>query len=226
MSWFTNFLLSSIGQKLIMSLTGLFLIVFLAVHLTGNLQLLYNDNGEAFNTYAYFMTSNLFIKITSIGLYTGILLHAIQGILIWRRNVAARGTGYKVKKASDASFSSRNMGWLGVIIAIFLALHLYQFWAKMHFGTMEMINYHGYDYAVKDLYSVVDHIYSNPVYVIIYVISMIVVGLHLWHGFQSAFQSLGLNHKKYTPLIKGLGMIYTIVVTLGFAIIPIYMYLN
>lgn len=225
MSWITNFLTSSIGRKLIMSLTGLFLIQFLLVHLIGNLQLLVDDGGEKFNLYAKFMTTNPVIKATSILLYSGIVLHIVQGLLIWKQNSGSRNTRYAVSKNPNVSFSSKNMGWLGTIILVFLILHLWQFWLQMHWGSISPIDYNEGTGPVKNLYVLVAETFKNPLYVIAYVIGMIVVGLHLKHGFQSSFQTLGLNHKKYTPLIKGLGLIYSILVPLGFAIIPIYFYL-
>lgn len=222
MSWFTNFLTSSIGRKLVMSLTGLFLIIFLLVHLIGNLQLLYNDGGVAFNIYAKFMTTNPLIKASSYLLYTGILLHAILGVLIWRKNVAAKGQGYAVSTSQNASFASKKMGWLGTIIFVFLVLHLIQFWLKTKMGTLAPVNYEGEEY--NDLYAPVAFVFSQWWYVLIYIFSMIVIGLHLNHGFQSSFQTLGLNHKKYTPLIEFLGKAYSILIPLGFAMIPIVMY--
>jgi len=226
MSWITNFLTSSIGRKLIMSLTGLFLIQFLLVHLVGNLQLLIDDNGESFNIYANFMTTNLVIKTVSYLLYAGILLHVIQGLLIWKQNSGSRNTRYAVSKNPNVGFSSKYMGWLGTIILVFLILHLWQFWLKMKMGVVPDVKVGQGIHAVevKNLYGLVAEAFSKPYYVVAYVIGMLVIGLHLWHGFQSSFQTLGLNHKKYTPLIKGLGMIYSIVVPLGFAIIPIYYY--
>lgn len=225
MNWFIRFLTSSIGQKLIMSLTGLFLIVFLVIHLLGNLQLLANDGGEAFNLYAEFMTSNPLIKFTSYGLYFFILLHAIQGIALYSTNKKAKGSTYAVGH-TKASWASRNMGPLGMIILIFIILHMIQFWLQMKMGWVEKVAYDGYDHPVKDLYTIVDAAYQNPLYVLIYVASMIAIAFHLSHGFQSAFQSLGLNHKKYTPFIKALGTVYSILIPFGFAIIPIWMYLR
>lgn len=217
---------SSIGKKTIMSLTGLFLISFLLVHLIGNLQLLKADGGEAFNLYAYFMTHNPLIKTTSYLLYAGILLHAVQGWLLWRTNLKARGgQRYAVKvtrAASTNSFAASNMAWLGTIIFVFLMVHLYQFWLQMKLGNIPMASYEGQE--VKDLYYLVSATYSNLGYVIFYVLSMVVIAYHLLHGFQSAFQTLGLNHKKYTPFIKGIGVVYSILVPLGFASIPLYMY--
>lgn len=226
LGWLSKFLTSSIGRKLVMSLTGLFLISFLVVHLAGNLQLLAGDGGDAFNAYAYFMTHNPLIKTVSYLLYFGILLHAVQGWLLWRKNRAARGSeGYKVKVTRSVGTNSgaaSNMGWLGTIIFIFIALHMYQFWLQMKLGNTAYVDVDGQ--RVKDLYSLVVTAFESPVYVAIYVISMIVIGVHLIHGFWSAFQTLGLNHKKYTSLIRGLGVVISVAIPAGFAIIPIVMY--
>lgn len=228
MNWFTTFLTSSIGKKLIMSLTGLFLIVFLLVHLVGNLQLLAGDGGEAFNIYAEFMTTNPIIKTTSYGLYFFILLHAVQGWLLWSKNRAARGgQGYAVQatraKGTNAGLA-KNMGWLGTIVFVFLLIHMYQFWLQMKMGGTEMVTIDGTE--VKDLYALVSEAFSNPIYVLFYVAAMVIIAMHLKHGFQSAFQSLGLNHQKYTPFIRFLGNAYAILIPLGFAIIPIVFYVN
>ena len=226
MSWFSHFLTSSIGKKLIMSLTGLFLIIFLLVHLVGNLQLFANDGGLAFNLYTEFMTTNPLIKTVSYLLYFFILLHTVQGIALMMANRKARGVkGYAVKVTqakSTSSFASSNMGRLGVIIFIFIALHLYQFWLQMKMGNVAEVTVDGKNIA--DLYTIVAATYANLTFVIIYVLSMVVIGIHLFHGFQSAFQTLGLNHKKYTPLIQGIGKIYAVVVPFGFAAIPLVMY--
>lgn len=226
MNWFVQFLTSSVGRKFFMGLTGLFLISFLLVHMAGNLQLLYSDEGRHFNEYAHFMTSNTIVKTISYSLYTFILLHAFLGWYLWRKNSAARGSkGYAVKKTRSeqtSAFASSNMGWLGTIIFVFLLIHLYQFWLQMKLGNTPMVTYDGEE--VKNLYVIVAEAYQNPGYVVFYVVSMIVVYYHLLHGFQSAFQTLGLNHRKYTPVIKFLGKAYSLVVSLGFAIIPVYMY--
>lgn len=225
MNWFSAFLTSSLGKKVTMSLTGLFLIIFLIVHLAGNLQLLLDDGGESFNLYAKAMKSNPLIKVVSYGLYLFIVLHTIQGIILWRQNRGARKSRYAVPGTKSSSFASRNMGPLGIIIFVFIVIHMWQFWFQMiQEGVLEMVVYGDHE-PVKDLYSVVDYAYHQWYYVLFYVISMVVIGYHLSHGFQSAFQSLGLNHRKYTPLIKTLGKIYSIVVPLGFAVIPLYIFL-
>ena len=226
MNWFSNFLTSSIGRKLIMSLTGLFLILFLVVHLAGNLQLLYDDGGKAFNLYAKLMTTNPIIKTISISLYLFIIIHAVQGIVIWRKNRAARGNeqyAIKVTKTVGThSFSSRNMAWLGIIIFVFLLLHMYQFWLQMKLDYLPYADYDGQ--SVKNLYDPVREAFTNPGFVVFYVLSMVVIAFHLYHGFQSSFQTLGINHRKYSPAIKFIGKVYSVIVPLGFALIPIIMY--
>ncbi|MEM7106229.1 MAG: succinate dehydrogenase cytochrome b subunit [Bacteroidota bacterium] len=227
MKWLITFLKSSIGKKLLMSLTGLFLIMFLPVHLIGNFKLLADDGGEKFNLYAQFMTTFTPIKLISYGLYFFILLHTFQGILLWISNWRAKGKKYK-KHGKNTRTGSRFMAHLGILIFIFLAVHLYQFWFQMKIGALEKLTYevNGVTYTdVKNLYAPVQAAYSDIFFVIFYVACMIPIAFHLYHGFQSAFQTLGLNHKKYTPLIRIVGTLYSIVIPLGFAYIPVYMYL-
>lgn len=223
MKWLINFFTSSIGRKLIMSLTGLFLIVFLKIHLLGNLQLLVNDGGESFNGYAYFMTTNPLIKTVSWGLYFFILLHAVLGIVIWLKNKAAKGSSYAVSSNANVTWASKNMALLGILVLAFIFIHMGDFWYKMKFtDQLNLVTVAGIDTPVKDLYSQVAYTFGNLWMVIAYLIGMLTLAFHLWHGFQSAFQTLGLNHKKYTPIIQFIGKAYAILVPLGFAIIPLY----
>lgn len=227
MNWFVRFLTSSLGQKYIMSLTGLFLISFLIVHLSGNLQLLAHDGGESFNIYAEFMSHNAIIRIISIGLYTFIMLHAIQGIILAIRNRQAKGSHYKKGRPAGTNWAARNMALLGILIFAFLCFHMGDFWWKMRFtDELPMVNYPGRIDPVQDIYTRVHIAFQQPIVVVFYVIGVIALAFHLIHGFQSAFQSLGLNHKKYFPLINIVGWIFSIVVCAGFALIPIYHYLN
>jgi len=225
MKWLLNLFNSSIGQKLIMSLTGLFLCSFLLIHLIGNLQLLYADGGKAFNSYAYFMTNNILIKTVSWGLYAMILLHAIKGILMALNNrKAGGGNRYAVSSNENASWTSKNMAILGSWVFIFIGIHMAQFWGQMHFGDMALVNIDGVQ--VKELYGIVVAAYENPLIVVFYVVSMFMIGAHLWHGFGSAFQSLGIRHNKYTPIIETVGKVYSVLIPGAFAIIPIWMYFN
>lgn len=225
MNWFTNLFSSTLGRKLLMALTGLFLILFLVVHLIGNLQLLKTDGGHAFNVYAKFMTTNPLIVTVSYVNYTCILVHVIWAILLTRRNSLARGPeGYAVSKNSS-TWTSRNMGILGTLILIFLVIHLQGFWYTMHWGPIDFVTYEAGGEPVKDLYAVVDKVYQFPAWVILYVVSMGVLAFHLWHGFASAFQTLGMKHLKYNAAITFVGRSFAIIVPALFALIPIWMYL-
>jgi succinate dehydrogenase / fumarate reductase, cytochrome b subunit len=224
MNWFTKLLSSTLGRKLLMALTGLFLILFLIVHLIGNLQLLKNDNGEAFNVYAKFMTSNPLIVTISFVNYACILIHIIWALLLTIANRSARGSqGYAVVKNSSP-WTSRNMGILGTFILIFLVIHLRAFWYQMHWGGIPTVNYDGVE--VKNLYATVETTYAQGWYVGIYVFSMLILAFHLWHGFASAFQTLGLNHLKYNGVIAFVGKAFAIIVPALFALIPIWMFLD
>ena len=229
MNWLSTYFTSSIGRKLVMSLTGLFLVLFLCVHLGGNLQLLRNDDGEVFNEFSYFMTHNPLIELISYGLYAFILLHTIQGLLLWSSNRKAKGTTYAVAaKHKGVDWASSNMALLGTLIFVFLVIHMGDFWFKVKFDEGQIndaVHYRGYEgLVVKDLYQSVAASFHALWYVIVYVIGMVVLYFHLSHGFQSAFQTLGLNHPKYTPIIQWIGKAYSILVPFGFAIIPIVMY--
>ena len=225
MSWFSQTLSGSVGKKLLMSLTGLFLILFLVIHLAGNLQLLFNDNGRAFNIYATSMANNPFIKVVSYGNFFFIALHIVIGIALTIQNKAARKVGYDVStKDTKSSWASRNMPLLGIITLIFIIGHLKGFWFEFKFGDIPFVNYDGEQ--IKDVYQIIATAYMNPFIVAFYTVCMIALGFHLSHGFQSAFQSLGLNHKKYSPFISTLGTLYSILVGVGFACIPIIMYVK
>ncbi len=225
MNWFIKFLSSSIGRKLVMSLTGLFLILFLTVHLIGNLQLFKDDGGQAFNVYAQLMTTNPLIKFIAYGNYFFILLHAFLGIYLAIYNRKAKGLQPAVTNPNvKISWASKNMAILGGIILAFIIMHMGDFWLKMKLGELNMVTYAGVEGEVKDLYERVSISFKELWIVIVYLIGLVALAFHLNHGFQSAFQSLGLNHKKYTPLIKSLGSLYSIIVPIGFALMPIYYY--
>lgn len=222
MSWLTETLSSTLGRKLLMALTGLFLVSFLIVHLSGNFQLLMNDEGEAFNAYAKFMTTNPLIKAASYILYSGILLHVIYAIVLAIKNKSARPVKYaRTSSSPKVSWNSRNMGLLGTIILIFLVIHLRNFWYEMHWGEI------GVDMnGNRDLYSVVTAAFAQPLYVLLYIVSMVGLAFHLAHGFSSAFQTLGWNHPKYSSLISKLGLAISILIPIGFAIIPIFLFIK
>lgn len=220
----SNFFTSSIGKKLMMSLAGLFLITFLLVHLGINLLLILCDSTEPFNRAAHFMATNGVIKIMEVVLFGGLLLHIIYGLVVQIQNWFSRPKGYKVANYSQSSFFSKFMIHTAVIIFIFLVLHLLDFYfkAKLSPGLDEITYPDGL--VTEDMGSLVLAKFKIPGFVILYILSFLILGFHLLHGFQSAFQTLGLNHKVYTPLIKGLGIVYTVLVVSGFSLIPLVVY--
>ncbi len=212
MGWVAKTIFSSVGKKLIMALTGLFLCTFLLVHLSGNLALFKNDGGEAFNHYSEFMSHNPLIRAMEIVMVLGFGLHMFNGVWLWFTNRMARPVRYKKNPGSEtSSVFSRTMIFSAFLILAFLIIHLESFFVKQR-----MMNTH------SSMYDAVVSAFANPYYSGFYLLALILLGFHLNHGFQSAFQTLGLNHKKYTPLIKALGFLFSILIPLGFATMPIY----
>ena len=235
MTW-KLFFTSSIGKKLIMALTGIFLITFLIVHCAINSMIFYNDGGDTFNHWGHFMGTNLIIRTMEIGLFVFLLMHIIQGLTLWKQNHNARPVRYAVNNPqTNSKWYSRSMGLLGTLILIFLILHLYHFWVTSRFGGMASIKPLGEstlkaeynNQTVHDLYAEMRTVFQNNLLVVIvYVLGVLSLGYHLLHGFQSAFQTFGINHKRYTPIIKSIGLIYSVVICLLFASMPVAFYLH
>ncbi|WP_303310912.1 succinate dehydrogenase cytochrome b subunit [Hymenobacter sp. BT730] len=220
MSWISKTFSSSIGRKIIMSITGLFLCSFLVVHLVGNLQLFKDDNGAAFNAYSEFMSHNTVIRTMELVLVLGFGFHIYQGLVLAAKNRAARGSKYVSDHIEQNSkWYSRSMALLGTLVLFFLIVHLYNFLGSLRF-TDNPVDAAGNE----DAYLLVVKAFSNPFYVILYVAALVALCYHLMHGFQSAFQTLGLNHRKYTPIIKVIGYAFSVIVCAGFAAMPIYFY--
>jgi succinate dehydrogenase / fumarate reductase cytochrome b subunit len=219
----TNFLNSSIGKKVVMGVTGLFLITFLLVHCFLNSLIFVNDGGLLFNTGADFMAHNWLIRTMEIVLFLGLILHIVQSLMLTLQNRKARPVPYyKFDGAANSSWYSRSMGLLGTLLLIFLIIHLAHFWVKSRFTGLQGHDASGHE----DLYAVMRVVFQSPLVVVIYVLSMISLMYHLMHGFQSAFQTLGLNHKGYTPAIKKTGLVISILIPLLFAAMPVTMYLG
>jgi succinate dehydrogenase / fumarate reductase cytochrome b subunit len=218
----SNIFSSSIGKKLVMSLAGLFLIIFLLVHLVINLLVL-RESSQAFNLAAHFMGTNVVIKIMEIVLFGGFLLHMIYATIVSIQNWIARPRGYKKTNHSETSVLSKYMIHTAVVLTIFLVLHLLDFYVKAKFiGDIGDVQYNGKE--VHDMASLVIARFQIQWVVWVYIVALLGLGFHLHHGFQSAFQTLGINHPVYTPVIKTAGFIYTVIITLGFICIPILVY--
>lgn len=208
MTWLSNFIFSSVGRKQLMALTGLGLSGFLIAHLSGNMLIYVGE--EAFNNYAAFLASQPWLPLARIGLAGCAFLHVVLALSLTSRNSSARPSEYYFKASSDASFASRSMILTGVLILIYVIIHLFNFTWDHNVGP-------------QGLYGLVVQKLSHPIYALFYIGSMVVLALHLTHGIQSAFQTFGLNHKKYTPWIKRLGIAASIFICVGFASIPAYL---
>jgi succinate dehydrogenase / fumarate reductase, cytochrome b subunit len=208
-------LFSSLSKKFTMALAGVFLLMFLPVHLVINLMLLKSDP-EPFNNAAHFMATFPVIKIVEILLILSILVHISWGIFLQIQNWLARPVGYVSGNKSETSFFSKFMIWTGASVLTFLVLHFFNFYfIRLGFvpGNPE------------DFYSVAHSLFSIPAYNYIYLICFSLLGLHLYHAFSSAFQTLGLNHRIWTPIVKVFAWIYSIIIPVGFAFISISLWL-
>ena len=219
MNW-KQYFSTSIGKKLQMSLTGLFLILFLLVHCYINAQIFYMDGGKRFHEAADFMGTNFVIRTVELGLFAFLFIHIIQGLLLWSKNRSRRSVGYQVSAGNKTSaWYSRSMALLGTLILMFLVLHLFKFWGPNRFsqltGGVEL-----------ELYDLMREEFQLTWVVVVYVLGCISLGWHLIHGFYSAFQTLGLNTFKYKGIIRTIGIGFSIIVPLIFALMPIAFYMH
>ena len=214
---------SSVVKKYWMALTGLFLISFLVVHCTLNAFIFFNDGGVTFNMGAEFMAKNPIIRTMEIVLFLGLLLHVVDGLLLWRLNRAARPVKYAMEKGgASRSWYSASMGILGTLILLFLIMHLWHFWVKSRFTGLHA---YGVDAEGREnLYGAMLDVFSTSWVVALYVLGCFSLFWHLLHGFKSAFQSLGLNHKRYNGFIAFCGTAFSLIVPTIFALMPVSIY--
>lgn len=218
MSWVKTAFTSSLGKKLVMGITGLFLCSFLVVHCGLNSLIFFNDGGELFNMGAEFMAHNILIRSMEIVLFLGLIAHSVQALILTLHNKKARAVSYAVPNGNKTSkWYSRSMGLLGTILLIFLIIHLKHFWFVSRL-TDEITS------GKETLFGEMKEVFENPLVVIIYVLAMVSLAYHLLHGFQSGFQTLGFNHPKYTPFIKCLGVAFALIIPFVFALMPLAFY--
>lgn len=229
MKW-SDFFTSSVGKKVVMAITGLFLISFLIVHAGINACIFNdlpvfdpNDNGDMFNRAAHFMAKSYVIRLMEYGLFLGFIIHIIQGYVLEAKNLSRRGQGYKINLGNRGSkWYSRTMGLLGTLLLLFLIMHIWQFWVPSRFGGLQEVEGKSY----HNLFIVMVDTFHNPVIVVLYVIGCISLAYHLLQGFQSAFRTLGMHNTRYIGLVKGIGTAFSIVVPFIFAMMPISIYMN
>ena len=202
---------SSISRKFVLALAGIFLLLFLPVHFAVNLLLLKSDP-EPFNKAAHFMASFPLIKVFEIALMAAILIHVFLGITVQIQNWLARPVGYVSGEKSKTSSLSRFMIWTGATVLTFLVLHFFNFYF-IKLGLVEG--------DPENFYDTAHSLFSIPLYNYIYLACFLLLGFHLHHAFSSAFQTLGLNHRIWTPIVNVAAWIYAIAMPAGFAIISI-----
>ena len=212
---------SSIARKVVMALSGLFLVIFLVLHVTINLASVVAP--DFFNEASHFMGYNPLVQyLMQPILIIGVIVHFVMGFVLEIQNRNARGVGYvKYKGSANAPWVSRNMIYSGLVILAFLGLHFYDFW--VHEMTYKYIQANPEDptrYYVETVEK-----FAPFWRTIIYVVSFVLLSLQLWHGFASSFQSMGVNNK-YTPAIKTFTKLFAVVVPLAFAFIALYHHLN
>ena len=209
---------SSIGRKYAMALSAMFLLIFLVMHLFTNLLSVFSE--DAFNAASHFMGYNPAIQfLMQPVLIFAVVFHFVMGFVLEIKNNKARPVKYNVNGASaNSTWMSRNMIISGAVILAFLALHFYDFW----FPEMKYKYIEGNTPDSLRYWEELHHKFHDVWRVVLYVIAFVLLGLHLAHGFQSSFQSVGARHPKYTPCIKAVGTWYSILIPLGFIIIAIY----
>jgi len=208
-------LFSAVSNKFVMALAGLFLLLFLPVHLGINLMLIKSDP-EPFNKAAHFMATFPLIKVVELLLFVLLLVHIIYGVTLQILNWLNRPVRYHVRNKSETSAFSKFMIWTGGTVLIFLVIHFFNFYF-IKLGLVEG--------DPEDFYSVAWQLFSIPGYVILYWVCFLLLGFHLYHALQSAFQTLGLANDFWTPVIKVISLVYSIVLPAGFAIIPLVIWL-
>ena len=216
-----NFIQSSLGKKLLMGLTGLFLISFLVIHCLLNSFIFFNDGGLMFNKGAQFMADNPIIRSMEIVLFLGLIIHCVQALILTMQNNKARPIKYAMNNgAANSKWYSRSMGVLGSLLLLFLVVHLAHFWVKSRITGLPGEDANGNE----NLYAVMQEVFHMGWVVIVYVLGVIALAYHLLHGFPSAFQTMGWNHPKYNGLIRISGTLFSIIIPLIFALMPIAMY--
>jgi len=224
MKW-SEFFTSSVGKKFIMSLTGISLIAFLVVHVGINACIWANDGGETFNKASHFMGTNVIIRILEVGLFAGLILHIVQGLVLEVQNRSRRKTGYAVKLGNRGSkWYSRSMGLLGTLLLFFLVMHLSHFWVPSRFADLPTVDIDGKEIANQ--YADIIRVFQSPLVDILYILGCASLLYHLLHGFQSAFRTLGVPNGKYINIIRVVGYAFAVLVSVAFAMMPVSVYLE
>ncbi|MGD9367488.1 MAG: succinate dehydrogenase cytochrome b subunit [Desulfobacteraceae bacterium] len=208
MNWLINTIKSSVGKKILMSVTGLCFCGFLAAHLGGNLTIY--GGKEMFNSYAEHLHAlGVLLTFAEWGLLISAVIHVLTGVTLFYQNYKARPVRYRVNKSGGGrTIGSRTMPYTGIILLAFVVFHL--------------VHFHFVDKTDTTIFTIVSEAFGNPLYVMLYIAAMVVAAVHVSHGFWSAFQTLGANHPKYMPFIRTVSLVFALVVGIGFGVLPIF----
>lgn len=219
----SKFLYASIGRKFLMSITGLFLALFILVHLTVNLLLIFDDSGVLFNEGAHFMATNPAVRIMEPILALGFLFHIIWSLFISWENWRARPVKYKKQTQSETtSWAARNMLILGALIFVFLVIHIFNFYWKIKITGSPLLE-EGMTDNMHNTYNLVSSLFINSLpFSLLYILGAILLGLHVTHGFWSAFQTIGFSNKNWMNRLQWIARVYAVLVAIGFSVIPLY----
>jgi succinate dehydrogenase / fumarate reductase cytochrome b subunit len=211
MNWLTTTLWSSVGKKLMMAVTGLGFCVFLAAHLAGNLTIYAGK--DTFNAYAEHLHAlGPLLTVAELGLLFFAIVHVATGATLFYQNFTARPVRYAVNRsAGGRTIGSATMPYSGFVLLLFVIFHL--------------VNFHFVDKSNTTIFQIVASSFAKPGYVFVYVVAMIVAAIHVSHGFWSAFQTIGANHPRYMPYVRGASILFSVVVGIGFGCLPIYIML-
>ena len=219
---------STLGKKLVMGLTGIFLILFLVVHVGLNAciwaDLFYEDNGLMFNKAAHFMGSNWVPRFLEVGLFVMFFIHIIQGYMITLYNNSRREVGYAVNYGNRGSkWFSRSMAWLGTLLLTFLVMHIYHFWIPSRITGLGEVAGHP---ELHNLFVEMDMVFENPIIVVVYILGCVSLAFHVAHGFHAAFRTLGVTNKKYARGLRNFGWGFAVFISALFALMPVSFYFN
>lgn len=212
-------------RKSVIAATGLFLCIFLIVHLSANSLLLLPESiaRGIYNSYSATLRESTLIAIVGYILYLSIILHVIYAAIITFKNRKTRTQNYAVNnKSENSSWASQNMGFLGILVLVFIVVHMANFWSRIKLGIGESVGMDQEGYI--DVYQVTYDLFHNAYYVLFYSVLMIPLGFHLFHGLKSAFKSLGFYHKKGLRILATISLLYAAIMTIGFGIIPLIVY--
>lgn len=216
---------SSIGRKLTMSITGLFLVIFLLFHMSMNIVAIFST--DAYNMICEFLGANWYALAATLVLAAGFVFHIIYASVLTLQNQKARGNQrYAVSAYPGVSWASRNMYILGAIVILGLVLHLFNFWAKMQLVEIAGGHENCLGLSPTDGAALIERLFAQPLYCVLYILWFAAIWFHLTHGFWSAFQTIGWSNNIWLERLKCVANVFATIIFLGFTSVVVYFYIT